>query len=110
MDKLLYLHLFFGPLFLVIAFLFRHYPPKNINALYGYRTGSSMKSQESWDFANQRSGELMFQLALLMLLVEAVTLYFFLPEISLLITSGVLVLGVFWIVVSTEIQLKKRFP
>lgn len=110
MDKLLYLHLFFGPLFLVIAFLFRHYPPKTINALYGYRTGSSMKSQERWDFANQRSSELMFRLALLMLLVEAITLYFFRPETSLLLTSGVLILGVFGIIASTEIQLKKRFP
>jgi uncharacterized membrane protein len=110
MDNLLYLHLFFGPVFLVIAFLFRHYPPKSINALYGYRTGSSMKSQERWDFANQHSSELMFRLALLLILVQAVTLYFFLPETSLLFASAMLVLGITWIVVTTEIQLKKRFP
>lgn len=110
MDKLLYLHLCFGPLFLVIAFLFRHYPPKTINDLYGYRTGSSMKNQESWDFANQRSGEFLFRLALMMLFIQALALYFFTPEISLLTASAVLLLGLIWIIVTTEIQLKKRFP
>lgn len=110
MDKLLYLHLFLGPVFLVIAFLFRHYPPKNINALYGYRTGSSMKSQERWVFANQRSSELMLRLAFLLLLVQAGTLYFFESEISLLFASLVLLLGITGIVISTEKELKNRFP
>ncbi len=110
MDKLLYLHLFLGPVFLVIAFLFRHYPPKHINALYGYRTGSSMKSQERWDFANQRSSELMLRLAFLLLLVQAGTLYFFESEISLLFASLVLLLGITGIVISTEKELKNRFP
>ena len=110
MDKMLYLHLFLGPIFLVIAFLFRHYPPKHINALYGYRTGGSMKSQERWDFANQRSSELMLRLAFLLLLVQAGTLYFFEPEISLLFASLVLLLGITGILISTEKELKKRFP
>lgn len=27
------------------------FPPKKINSRYGYRSVSSMKSQETWDFA-----------------------------------------------------------
>jgi uncharacterized membrane protein len=110
MDKMLYLNLFLVVIFLVIALLFRHYPPKHINALYGYRTGSSMKNQERWDFANQRSGEYLFRLALMMVFIAAQTIYFFSPEISLLITGALLIFGLIWIVVTTEIQLKKRFP
>ncbi len=49
----LLLHLSLGPLLLLISILFRLFPPKNINFLYGYRTTRSMKTQASWDAANR---------------------------------------------------------
>ncbi len=60
--------LFFGRRFL-------KRPPKNINALYGYRTSRSMKNQQTWDFAHQvcgrlwsRAGAAMLPLSLLAML------------------------------------------
>ncbi|MBP1889276.1 putative membrane protein [Clostridium moniliforme] len=33
-------------------------PPKKINEFYGYRTSLSMKTKETWDFANNHLGKL----------------------------------------------------
>lgn len=33
------------------------HPPKTINCLYGYRTTMSMKNQDTWDFAQKKSGQ-----------------------------------------------------
>ena len=38
--------------------LWKKHPPKDINAVYGYRTSRSCKSQEAWDFAHQVIGRL----------------------------------------------------
>ena len=37
---------------LLAGILLKYVPPKKINALYGYRTGKSMKNDETWKFAN----------------------------------------------------------
>ena len=37
---------------------FLKHPPKTINALYGYRTARSMRSQAAWDFAHRYCGKL----------------------------------------------------
>tara|TARA_B100001093_G_scaffold165709_1_gene158269 strand:- start:3063 stop:3395 length:333 start_codon:yes stop_codon:yes gene_type:complete len=40
-----------GIIFRLAAFLHKRFPPKQINFFYGYRTRSSMKNIESWNFA-----------------------------------------------------------
>lgn len=43
---------FFGGIVLILAGLVQLiFPPTKINSRYGYRSGFSMKSQETWDFA-----------------------------------------------------------
>lgn len=37
----------------VLLLLFYKFPPKEINALYGYRTKRSFKSQTHWDYAQR---------------------------------------------------------
>ena len=39
-------------------------PPKEINKYKGYRTARSMASQEAWDYANRRMGELLVKSSL----------------------------------------------
>ena len=39
----------------VITVIMFKFPPKKPNALYGYRTNRSMKSQQTWEFAQHRS-------------------------------------------------------
>ena len=46
-----------GLIFLLAGFIQQRFPPKKINHLYGYRTSNSMKSQESWDFAQEYSAK-----------------------------------------------------
>lgn len=53
-------------------------PPKKRNRFFGYRTRSSMESQESWDFAQSYSGKLMLISGVATLLVTAL-LVFFIP-------------------------------
>ncbi len=36
---------------LIIGFIFKKFPPKKINSIYGYRTSSSMKNKKVWDYA-----------------------------------------------------------
>jgi len=58
-----------GVIFLTAAYIQKWYPPKKINALYGYRTPASMKNQQTWDEANRYSTRLMIRYALIMLAV-----------------------------------------
>ncbi|MDA0356796.1 MAG: SdpI family protein, partial [Bacteroidetes bacterium] len=44
-----------GLIFMLAGFIMLKLPPKKINSLYGYRTRSSMKNQERWDFSQKYS-------------------------------------------------------
>jgi len=57
----------------VVAFIFKFFPPRKINYLYGYRTSSSMKNIENWNLANKYSSNLMLTSMLFLLFVS----YFF---------------------------------
>lgn len=50
-DALLYVFTTNGLLFL-ISILFWKFPPKKINAIYGYRTNKAMLNDKIWNFAN----------------------------------------------------------
>lgn len=45
---------------IVIGRLTWKHPPKEINALIGYRTSRSMKNLDTWRFAHHRFGKLMW--------------------------------------------------
>lgn len=51
----------------IFGYIFLKYPPKKINWFYGYRTTSSMKSQERWDFAQGYSAREMIRTGLYMI-------------------------------------------
>lgn len=95
--------------------IFRSHPPKNINMAFGYRTSRSMKSRESWDFANRYWGAFVFRTGLA---AEGVTLavlaagYLAAPgqmgNLSL-VMSGLQIVLLFVSIPLTERQLKKRF-
>ena len=46
-------HLSFGPILLLMGYIFKRYPPQKITRMRGYRTPRSMRSQETWDAAHQ---------------------------------------------------------
>lgn len=53
----------------IIGLKVKKNPAKQINKTVGYRTALSMSSQEAWDYANGRLGELMIKGALYSLIV-----------------------------------------
>lgn len=48
-----------GIVFIVAGVTLYVFPPKKINGLYGYRTQTSMQSQQKWDFAQTYSAKIM---------------------------------------------------
>ena len=56
-----------GLIFIIAGFIMFRFPPKKINMFYGYRTISSMKSQERWDFSQLYSAKKLIYFGFVML-------------------------------------------
>ena len=48
--------------------------PKEINALFGYRTAMSMKNQDTWEFAHHHSGKILRAAGWILLAVSALAM------------------------------------
>ena len=59
-----------GIVFFIVGFIMYKFPPKKINSLYGYRTATSMKNQQTWDFAQVYSAKKMMVIGFIMLLIS----------------------------------------
>jgi len=97
-----------GVLFVLLAYYYYARPPKEINRLYGHRTPRSMKNQQTWDAANERSSKDFFSLAFVVLIVGI----FLIPinfEGKVIIQMVVLLVGLGWTVWRTETYLKNNF-
>lgn len=100
-----------GVIFLLAAGLTHSFPPKEINYLYGYRTKRSMKSQESWDFAQRYSNIQMVKAALFMIVISFAGYLFSAENVALHLIGGtaITIIGVAYMLITTERELKKRF-
>jgi uncharacterized membrane protein len=100
-----------GLVFFVVAIFTLKFPPKSINSLYGCRTPNSMKSQESWDFAQRFSSIKMIKGGLFLMMISLLKLKFVLKTNTELILSMILIIGVvIYFLVTTEKAIKKNFP
>lgn len=100
-----------GGIMIAISLITLIFPPKKRNAIYGYRTRSSMKSQEAWEFANAFSSKVMIAISLVMIVLAAVLPLDQWGEVpGVLISTGIVVALVIILFVITESQIKKRFP
>ncbi|MFC4414183.1 SdpI family protein [Kaistella carnis] len=102
---------FLGGIFFILAgFVQLKFPPKKINSLYGYRTKSSMKSNERWDFAQKLSAKEMMKsgglLALSSLLVFVTN---FGDSINLIIGLALMLATVLLLLLRVERKIKKKF-
>ena len=98
-----------GATFIIVGWIMKFRPPKNINYLIGYRTPRSMKNQANWDFAQTYSAQSMIQMGYVMLIFgigfsviseKAIWL-------ELLIGLGILIGTSVMLISSTESALKK---
>ena len=99
-----------GIVFIIAALILYFFPPKKINYLYGYRTRSSIKNQQVWDFSQKYSAVKMLQLGLFLIVVSL--LHIFIPisqDHTTFIEIGLVILGCIYMFVTTEKALKKNF-
>ena len=94
---------------------FMTHPPKRVNHVYGYRTGRSMKNQETWEFAHAHCGKLWRRIGLWMLPLTVLAHLFLLGKSMDAVGIGGSVIVVLQIVVMvssvvpTERALKRTF-
>lgn len=110
-ENLLFNITFFGGIIFILAgFVQFQFPPKKINSIYGYRTISSMKSQERWDFAQRFSEKEMMELGgLLTVSSFLVFVTNFKNSINLIIGLSLMVLVVFILLLRVENAIKEKF-
>lgn len=99
-----------GIVFIITAIITLRYPPKKINSFYGYRTKSSMKSQEIWDFAQEYSSRLLYKYGIVLLVLGVLGYFTSFGEVTgVIICLFTMTLLVILLVYKTEKEIKQRF-
>ena len=100
-----------GGCFSLAGYITKRFPPKKINHLYGYRTKTSMRNQEIWDFAQRYSASEMIKLGIIMLILAGFALF---AEVQfkgdIFVAIGLTVIFPLVMLFQIETELKKRFP
>ncbi|ESU24162.1 hypothetical protein FEDK69T_05970 [Flavobacterium enshiense DK69] len=100
-----------GIIFMIAGLVMYLFPPKKINSLYGYRTSSSMKSQQTWDFAQRFSAIKLLQIgAVLGLLTFLQPFFGFEKESQTIIGIALTLAAVLSLLMLTERAIKNKFP
>lgn len=101
---------FTGLVFAISGIVSLKYPPKGINQLYGYRTKSSMKNIDRWNFAQKYSSIEAIKLGSILALSGLIGLFFNPAPIWAIIFSLVsLLLLVTLLFMRVERAIKKKF-
>lgn len=99
-----------GLIFVIAGIIMMKLPPKKINGLYGYRTASSMKSQERWEFAQMYSARELVKIGIILTLTSTLGLvYIPMENIGLLMGLGFLLIASAFLLIRTEKAIKIRF-
>jgi len=107
-ENELYLSLGYCGFMLLLFLIFRAFPPKKINHLYGYRTARSMANETVWEDANNYSMKLGVQLGIWSMFLP-LFYYFIWPEQLLLATVITHTALLLFIIVGTERYLDQRY-
>ncbi len=99
-----------GMIFVIVGFIMYKFPPKEKNALYGYRTTSSMKSKERWVFAQEYSSLEMIKAGVILSLSGVLGLIFN-PggKTGMFLGLGLLILMVVILFIRVERAIKNTF-
>ncbi|KEY19005.1 SdpI family protein [Kaistella antarctica] len=99
-----------GLIFIFAGLLMFYLPPKKINSLYGYRTTSSMKNQDRWNFAQRLSAIEMLKLGAFLMLTSLLPLFTnFSNSLSLIIGVSLTLIGLTLLFVKVEKAIKRKF-
>ena len=99
-----------GMVLFIVGLLFRIFPPKKINSIYGYRTTNSRRNLNTWKVANRYSAELLMFEGLIIAAIGIISTFIndnraieTALDIGLVFSSFVIIL------VATEKHLNKLF-
>ena len=100
-----------GIIFYVAGYIQFKHPPKKTNPLYGYRTKTSMRSQEIWDFSQTFSAKKIQQLGVY-LFFGGILAYFMNIDQFFAMWTGISLITTLPILMIFQIEkeLKRRFP
>lgn len=99
-----------GLTFVIAGIIMIIIPPKKINSLYGYRTSSSMKSQERWDFSQKYVAQELIKFGAILTLSSILGLvYDFSENISTIMGLGFMLIAVIFLILKIEKAIKIRF-
>ncbi|WP_337496173.1 SdpI family protein [[Ruminococcus] lactaris] len=94
---------------------FKTKAPKEINAVFGYRTSMSMKNRDTWEFAHKYCGKIWYICGWILLIVTIVAMIpFFGQGADVVGIVGAVLLGIQMIplvgsILPTELALRKHF-
>lgn len=110
-DNLLQVAFLIGIIFSIVGIIQYVFAPKEINSLYGYRTRSSMESEERWHFAQKYSAVKMIVSGVFLLILSTLPLVVEMNEtVQIVIQPVIILLSTAYLFYSTEKALKTRFP
>lgn len=108
LGNIFQLPLLIGGVFIITGIITKIFPPKKINALYGYRTPSSIKDQKVWDFAQKYSSDKMIQIGLILVVISFLKIVVG-SNYEGFISSFFLFSAVIYLFLTTERAIKNRF-
>lgn len=86
-------------------------PAKKINHYHGYRTGRSMKNQESWDFAQVYAGKELIIAGVWTAIIGISGLFFKMNQIlGMFLGMFIVILAIVVLFIRVEKVLKEKFP
>lgn len=89
--------------------------PKEINAVYGYRTSMSMKNSDTWVFAHNYFGKLWYICGMILLPISLIAMIYIMGKANNVVgtVGGVVcfiqMIPLAGVIIPTEIALKRRF-
>ena len=99
-----------GSIFVVVGFIMLRFPPEKINMLYGYRTNSSMKSQERWDFSQKLAAKEMMKLGSLLTLSSVFGIFYHSEEkIAMILGLSLMIAMVVLLLIRVERAIASKF-
>jgi uncharacterized membrane protein len=101
--------LLIGGILLITGSIQHFFPPKKINALYGYRSKRSMKNNENWNIAQSFSAKQLLRIGLVQILLSPVGYLIGIQEDQQVWMYMVtMILGFIILIIRTERLLKKN--
>ena len=100
-----------GIIFYLAGFIQAKWPPKKINHFYGYRTSTSMRNQEIWEFAQQYSSDKTQKLGGYTILLGVLAFFINFHQMwAIWVGIALVTLLRVLMIIQIEKELKNRFP